>query len=174
MDTEQKGKPEDVVSRECIFTTMATEAAGLYNLLMSVSTAVLGGTLLFLERIASSPTKQSLWYLGLGWLMLLFCTVACAWVRWKNLESGRLVLENKIQDARKIDKINRWLTKFAIASLALGITLIGVFALINVVHKVNVAEKKALVLENEDKSVRINSDGGVIGNKSQGEKTTGK
>jgi len=146
VDTEKNNQ----VSKECIFTTIASEAAGLYNLLITLSTGMFGGTLLFLYRIAPSPTKKSLWFLGFGWGMLLFCTLACAWVRWKNLESGRLALEGKFEDARKVDKPNRMLTKLAIISLALGIAFIGIFAFTNIVHKVNVNERENKMVEEKN------------------------
>jgi hypothetical protein len=133
-------KKETEISKECIFTTIASEAAGLYNLLITVSTGMFAGTLLFLEGITPSPTKDSLWFLVLGWLMLLLCTLACAWIRWKNLESGRLALEGRFEDARKVDKPNRRLTKFAIISLGLGIAFIGIFGFVNVVQKINTNE----------------------------------
>ncbi len=146
MDAEKNNQ----VSKECIFTTIASEAAGLYNLLITLSTGMFGGTLLFLDRIAPSPTKKSLWFLGFGWGMLLFCTLACAWVRWKNLESGRLALEGKFEDARKVDKPNRMLTKLAIISLGLGISFIGIFAFVNIVHKVTVNERETKMVQEKD------------------------
>lgn len=151
MNSERNNKNESEVSKECIFTIIASEAAGLYNLLITVSTAVFGGTLLFLDRIAPSPTIESLWFLALGWLMLLLCTLACAWVRWKNLESGRLVLEGKSEDARKVDKPNRRLTNFAIISFGLGITFIGIFGFVNIVAKVNVNERSVNMVNDKDK-----------------------
>jgi hypothetical protein len=82
--------------------------------------------------------------------MLLLCTLACAWVRWKNLESGRLALEGKFSEARRVDKPNRWLTKLAVSSLALGIIFIGLFALTNLVEKVNVKERNIKMTDNKD------------------------
>lgn len=147
MDAEKNNQ----VSKECIFTTIASEAAGLYNLLITLSTGMFGGTLLFLDRIAPSPTKKSLWFLGFGWGMLLSCTLACAWVRWKNLESGRLALEGKFRDARKVDKPNRMITKLAIISLGLGIAFIGIFGFVNIVAKVNANERSVSMVEDKDK-----------------------
>jgi len=150
VNSEKNNQGKNEVSTECIFSTIASEAAGLYNLLITVSMGVFAGTLLFLDRIAPSPTRQSLWFLALGWLMLLLCTLACAWVRWKNLESGRLALEDRPEDARKIDKSNRMLTKFVIISLALGITFIGIFAFVNIVHKVTVNERETKMVQEKD------------------------
>ena len=110
----KNNEEKDSVSKQCIFKIIATEASGLYNLLITVSTGMLAGTLLFLEKIAPSPTKVSLLFLALGWIMLLFCTIACAWIRWNNLESGRFFLEGKFEDSRKVDKPNRMLTKLSI------------------------------------------------------------
>lgn len=151
VNSERNDKKESEVSKECIFTTIASEAAGLYNLLITVSTGMFAGTLLFLERIAPSPTRVSLWLLALGWLMLLLCTLACAWVRWKNLESGRLALEGKFEDARKVDKPNRMLTKFSIISLGLGIAFIGVFALMNIGNKVSIIERNIKMADEKEK-----------------------
>lgn len=158
MDAEKNNQ----VSKECIFTTIASEAAGLYNLLITLSTGMFGGTLLFLDRIAPSPTKKSLWFLGFGWGMLLFCTLACAWVRWKNLESGRLALEGKFEDARKVDKPNRMLTKLAIILLGLGIAFIGIFGFVNIVDKVNANERSRSMVEDKDKHDQEDSKEDII------------
>ena len=162
MNSERNNKKESEVSKECIFTTIASEAAGLYNLLITVSTGMFAGTLLFLDRIAPSPTRVSLWLLALGWLMLLLCTLACAWVRWKNLESGRLALEGKFEDARKVDKPNRMLTKFAIISLGLGIAFIGIFGFVNIVAKVNANERSVSMVEDKDKHEQEESKEDII------------
>lgn len=147
----KNNEEKDSVSKECIFKIIATEASGLYNLLITVSTGMFAGTLLFLEKIAPSPTALSLLFLGLGWLMLLFCTLACAWVRWNNLESGRFALEGKFEDARKVDKPNRLLTKLSIIALGLGIALIGIFAMVNILNKVNSIERNIkMVAENAE------------------------
>lgn len=158
MDAEKNNQ----VSKECIFNTIASEAAGLYNLLITLSTGMFGGTLLFLDRIAPSPTKKSLWFLGFGWGMLLFCTLACAWVRWKNLESGRLALEGKFEDARKVDKPNRRLTKLAIISLGLGIAFIGIFGFVNIVDKVNANERNVSMVEEKNKNEQEESKKDII------------
>ena len=151
MNSDNNEVKQDSVSKQCIFKIIATEAAGLYNLLITVSTGMLAGTLLFLEKIAPSPTTSSLLFLGLGWLMLLFCTLACAWIRWNNLESGRLALEGKFEDARKVDNPNRMLTKLSIMSLGLGIALIGIFAMVNILNKVNSIERNIkMVAENAE------------------------
>lgn len=150
-------KDKNEISRELIFETIVSEAAGLYNLLITVSTGVFGATLLFLDRIAPSPTKASLLCLALGWLMLILCTVACVWIRWKNLESGRMVLEGKFKEASDIDKPNRRLTKFAIFGLFCGIVLVAIFGFINIVHKGDINERNCKMCQNKEKPEKVQS-----------------
>ena len=151
MSADKETNDKDEISRECIFKTIVSEAAGLYNLLITVSTGVFGATLLFLDRIAPSPTKASLWCLALGWLMLILCTGSCVWIRWRNLESGRLALEGKFKEASDIDKPNRRLTKVAIFGLFCGITLVAAFGLINIVHKVDTNERTCKMCQSKEK-----------------------
>ena len=146
------GKSANGVSKEALLTTIASEAAGLYGLLITVSMAVFGGTLLFLDRITPSPTSGSLWLLGLGWLILLVCTLTCAWVRWNNLESGRMTLEGRVEDSKRIDKPNRMLTKLAIISLGVGIGSIGIFGMANIVNKVVANEGNIEMVEKKNGS----------------------
>ncbi len=151
MSPNEGSNNKNEVSKECIFESIVSEAAGLYNLLITVSTGVFGATLLFLDRIAPSPTKESLWFLGIGWLMLILCSCACVWIRWKNLESGRLALEGKFDEASKVDKPNRILTKLAIFWLILGITFVAIFGFINITHKAYINERNCKMCENKEK-----------------------
>jgi len=149
MPADNQTKETNQVSKEFIFGTIASEAAGLYNLLITVSTGVFGATLLFLDRIAPSPNIISLPFLASGWLMLILCTVWCLRIRWYNLESGRNALEDNFDAARKIDEVNRKLTKYAMWFLVLGLILTGIFGVINIVHKVKINERNVnMVQEN--------------------------
>jgi hypothetical protein len=152
MNTHDKTKDKDEISRECIFETIATEAVGLYNLQITVSTGVFGATLLFLERIAPSPTEASLLCLAFGWLILILCTGACVCIRWMNLESGRMALEGKSEEAQEIDKPNRRLTKFAIFALLSGIVLMVIFGFLNMVDTSYGNERTCKMCEPERKA----------------------
>ena len=82
---------QDDLSRreELIFSTIAQEAAGFYGLLLTLATSFLGATLVFVDRIAPNPQRWTLILLGLGWLSLIASVSLIAWVRWRNIESGR-------------------------------------------------------------------------------------
>lgn len=144
----------DTVSKECVFKTIASEASGLYNLLITISTGIFGGTLLFLEKIAPSPTILSLVFLFLGWCSLGISIVLCAVIRWKNIESGRMFLEDKIAEAREIDKPNRWRTVAAITTLITGMALVGCFGAVNMINRVNSAEGTEEVISEKGKTGR--------------------
>lgn len=128
---------EDKVSREVIFKTIVEEASGLYNLIMTLDTAVFGATLIFIEKIAPNPTRVSIGFLGLGWLSLILSIVCCLRVRWNNLESGRNALEGNFEEASKIDKPNRSWTKGAIYLIVIGIACIAIFGFLNIVSKIS-------------------------------------
>ena len=141
----------DTISKKVIFETIASEAAGLYNLLITIATGMFGATLVFLDKISPSPTRLSIVFLGLGWVMLIVCMLLCAWIRWKNLESGRFAMEGKFDEAKKIDRPNRVMTRLAILTLALGTSLLGAFGLANVVDKVCSKERNVKMCESPDK-----------------------
>jgi hypothetical protein len=133
---EDNTMAEDKVSREVIFKTIVEEAAGLYNLIMTLDTAVFGATLIFLEKIAPTPTKLSIVFLAFGWASLILSLVFCLWVRWNNLESGRHALEGDFKEAYKIDEPNRCWTKWAICLIVAGIAFIAIFGLLNIIFKI--------------------------------------
>lgn len=59
-------------------------------------------------------------------------------------------LEGKSEHSRKIDKRNRMLTKFTIISVGLGIAFIGIFAFVNIVHKVTVNERETKMVQEKN------------------------
>jgi len=82
---------DDITRRqELVFATIAQEAAGFYGLILTLATSFLGGTLVFIDRIAPSPARWTLALLGFGWLSLIASVSLIAWVRWRNIESGRM------------------------------------------------------------------------------------
>ena len=131
---KEKESPEEV--RRTIFTTAVSEAAGLYNVLLSIATGLFAGTLLFLEKVAASPVEESLILLGLGWTALLACMVLSVLIRWKNIESCRKALDKGYTEASRVDSLNRYLTRLAILCLCLGSVSVGSFAFWNVREKV--------------------------------------
>ncbi len=123
------------VSKDTILTVLATEAGGFYNLVITIASSFLGGSLLFIEKIALIPSNSSLYLLGLGWLALIGSIVAISFVRRLNLDSGWKALEEKFDEAKVIDAKTRKLSTGAIVLFSIGLFLIMLFGIINLVQK---------------------------------------
>ena len=126
-DTRQKNK----VSQEKLFETIVTEASGFYRSVLTVATAFLGGTLVFLKQMAPSPSPLSQAALGLGWFALIASVGCVIWVRRLNLDSGRHVLEGDIEAARRLDRRTRTLSNWAAGLLVAGMILLMLFGFLN-------------------------------------------
>jgi len=131
--TEAEGKDEKV-SKDTLFQSIVKEAGEFYNLILTVSSAFLGGTLIFLEKIAPNPVQCSLWVLYLGWVSLIGSIAISAYVRLKNLESGRLALEERYEDAQQLDRKKEWLSSLMTILMVAGVALITIFGIINLCH----------------------------------------
>lgn len=123
---------DDVDRRsELIFATIAQEAAGFYSLILTVASTFLGGTLVFIDRIAPDPVGWSLMVLAVGWLSLLLSVTLIAWVRWRNIESGRHAQDGIWDKVERQESVTRAMTKAAIGALVVGMLLVTVFGFVN-------------------------------------------
>ena len=119
--------------RKMAFEIVAKEAAGLYNMMLTVATAFLGGTLLFLEKfIAVSTFVPSIIILALAWLLICAAIIYIIRIRVLNLRSGTYFLTGRVDKAREIDNRNKRLTNIAVVTLGTGIFLLVVFGIVNV------------------------------------------
>lgn len=138
------------VSRSDIFASVVAEAGAFYRLLVTVVSSFLGGTLLFLDKICSDPPAISLVVLYIGWLALVVCIILVALVRAGNIRSGRMALESRFKEARKIDQRNRKQTTIATWSLAAGLSCIMVFGAITMSSNNAPGEQKEIKVSKED------------------------
>lgn len=123
------------VSKDTLFNSIVKEAGEFYNLILTVASAFLGGSLLFLEKIAPQPVKWSFCILGFGWLSLIISIGLAAYVRLKNLESGRLALEEKYEEAKKLDRKKECCTVCMMCMVLFGVLCITIFGMINLILK---------------------------------------
>jgi hypothetical protein len=123
-----------------LYTSMVKEADGFYKQMITISTALLGGSLAFFNYFFSSnKVFHSKWLLLLAWFFLIYQITILSWIRWQNVESHRHALEylkNKSEDynyekASKIAKRGRFFTKTAIISLMITFLLFAIFVYIN-------------------------------------------
>jgi len=128
----KQDEKQDSVSRDALFTVIAAEAAGYYRTITTVASAFLGGSLLFLDKLASRPSTLSLFVLGGAWICLIASIACTAWVRRKNLDSGWKALEQRFEDAQGIDKKTRGWSTVGIVSLIFGMCLLMIFGMMNV------------------------------------------
>jgi len=133
MGDDQK---DERVSKDALFDSIVKEAGGFYNLILSVASAFLGGSLLFLEKIAPKPVVWSLPILGLGWLALIVAIGLSAYVRLENLEAGRLALEGKYDEAKKLDRKKECCCIGMLWTLLIGVFLVAAFGLVNIIAKI--------------------------------------
>ena len=127
-----------MVSNEQLYAAMAKEANEIHKQVLTICTAFLGGTSVFLDKLYISEAKWTLVILFLGWAALTYPLVALAIVRWKNVESHRYIFnffkignEGELEKAASISKSGRVLTVSALASMTAGLILISVFTALN-------------------------------------------
>lgn len=130
------------VSIETLYNTMSKEADGTYRQMIAVCTAFLGGTLVFFEKLFIGDVWWSIYFLFTGWAALAYSLTVLCWVRWKNVEAHRHILEyfkssseKNYKRADSISKSGRKLMISAIVVMVVGVILIAIFAGINIYFK---------------------------------------
>lgn len=142
-DSEKKERHVgSTVPLERLYATMSEEAAGLYNQLITICTAFLGGTLVFFNKMFVGNVGWSLWLLFTGWAALTYPLAVLVLVRWQNVEAHRHALEyfknhveKEYDKAVSIPRKARIWTKSAIILMVVGLILIAVFTAINIFLK---------------------------------------
>jgi hypothetical protein len=136
MNNEQEHVVDDSFRKQ-LYATMAQEASGLYSQLLTICTAFLGGSLTFYEKLAPNPLPCSMLFLFLAWLSFIYSLLALIWVRWKNVEAHRMILESLKGDeclydkARKTAIKTRRVTNSIIVSIGFGMSFLALFVFIN-------------------------------------------
>jgi hypothetical protein len=152
---EQMSKVKETVSLDVIWQSMASEAAGFYKTIIVTASSFLGGSLLFMKDIAPNPLPITLGFLSLGWMALILSIILVAKIRWHNVESGRLVLEDQVAEAQKMDQKNRGRTNFSIYCLAFGMFFVMLFGIVNVSWEKKKESNMAKSQNNTEKRVLV-------------------
>jgi hypothetical protein len=124
-------EPNEKVSKDALFSSIVAEAQGLHRQMVTIAVTFLGGTLLFLEKIATEPTVFSMLFLILGWAALIASVALSSFVRLKNLDAGRYALEEKYDEAARIDRRKECLSIVTIWCFIAGISFITIFGIVN-------------------------------------------
>ena len=122
----------NVVSKTAIFQSITTEAGGFYTTVTTVASAFLGASLLFIDKFISGGSTPSLVLLGLSWISLVASLGCISYVRYLNLESGRLALEDNFKGAGVVDLRSRKVLTASLVCLIVGMTALVFVGLANV------------------------------------------
>ena len=146
------------VSSDKKFEVMATEAGGYYQTIVTIATAMMGGSILFLEKIAPHPIVWTIALLAMGWLALLGSIFLITDVRLNNLESLRHALECEYELAKTVDSHTRKASDLARWALVFGMLLIAGYGLLNLVLRNEPAGSKQHVVVEFSKGSMIDID----------------
>lgn len=126
--------PDDpsVVSKTVIFQSITTEAGGFYTTVTTVASAFLGASLLFIDKFITGGTTPSLVLLGLSWISLVASLGCISCVRYLNLQSGRLALEDNFERAGVVDLRSCKVLTASLVCLIVGMTALVFVGLANV------------------------------------------
>lgn len=126
--------PDDlnVVSRSAILQSITTEASGFYTTVTTVASTFLGASLLFVDKFLIVGTAISLAVLAVSWISLVASIACVAHVRFLNLRSGQLALQDKFDDAAAIDTRSGKFSTAAQWCLMVGMAALVVVGLANV------------------------------------------
>jgi len=136
------GEKEDI-SREALFNSIVESASQFYGRLVTVASAFLGGSLVFLERLSQHATPGSFVFLVLGWLFLVASIGLVVLVQRGNLESGRQALRGDTENASNIDRWTRRASSAAALFLVLGMSCLAAFGGWNI-YRSKVAQEKVM------------------------------
>lgn len=123
---------ENGVSKAALLQSITTEANGFYTQIATVASAFLGGSLLFMDKIAPVRGGASLPLLALGWFALVASIGCVVRLRHMNLLSGGLAMNKMYEEATRINKRTDRLSSLAQGSLIFGMALLVIVGIMNV------------------------------------------
>ena len=129
---EDQSKQHAHEIRKFVVENSASEAAAFYKLIVATASLFIGGTLVFRERIAPTPSTLPIVLLAVGTFSLSAAIVLVAMVRRSNVELARLALGGDYQRYDPIERRSRLWSSLSVVALALGmfiVALAGVSAL---------------------------------------------
>jgi hypothetical protein len=122
----------NVVPRSAILQSITTEASGFYTTITTVASTFLGASLLFVDKFLTAGTTFSLIMLAVSWISLVASIASVARVRFLNLKSGQLALQDKFDAANAIDIRSGRYSTSAQWCLIVGMAALVIVGLANV------------------------------------------
>ena len=132
-----KSKSDDGIV-PALYSTMIQEANNFYRQILTICSLFLGGSLALYDRFASSKMVSTSFLLFITWLLLVYSASIITIIRWRNVESHRLMIEYikdrdeaKYHKAARIHKMDKCLTVSSIVSFILALFSLSIFAFVN-------------------------------------------
>ena len=142
---------QNIVSKSAVLQSVTAEANGFYGAVVTVASTFLGGSLLFLEKFAPAESNWSIYIIGFGWIALAAAIGCIARVRFMKSAIGKAFLEDRHDDASKIDKQTALLSNLAQWLLIGGMVALVVVGIVNF-KQFTKAEKVEPVSNQNDQS----------------------
>ena len=131
MNEEHKN---NMIALDSFFKAQLKEAGELYQQLLTIATLFLGGSIVFMEKIAPNPKPPTLILIYIGWLALLISIVLLIVIRLNNIDTISLSVskdENEKNKGKNLEKINHIITRIMVIFLTIGLIFITIFGAIN-------------------------------------------
>jgi hypothetical protein len=122
----------NAVSKSAILQSITTEASGFYTTITTVASTFLGASLLFVDKLLTAGATFSLMVLAVSWISLVASIACVARVRFLNLKSGQLALQDDFAGAAAIDIQSGKFSTSAQWCLIVGMAALVVVGLANV------------------------------------------
>ena len=124
------------VSREKIFDALTSEAGSYYNMIYGLASALLGGSLLLIEKLITQVHWASIVFLlAPGWLVLAGAIFNILLIRERNIKSGNEALKLDFDAAEKYDKINQEMMDITKWLIGLGLLFLIAFGITNLLNR---------------------------------------
>jgi hypothetical protein len=143
----------NVVSKSTILQSITTEAGGFYTTITTVASTFLGASLLFADKFLTAGNAFALAALAVSWIALVSSIAFVAHVRFLNLKSGQLALQEKFDASDAIDKKGGKCSTLAQWCLIVGMAALVAVGLANVN---NLGKKEGTTMNNPNSNASQN------------------
>lgn len=144
----------NIVPKSAILQSVSAEANGFYGVIVTVASTFLGGSLLFLEKFVPARTGWTVIVMGIGWFALVGSIGCVARIRFMNLRSGKFALEDKHDEASRIDLHTDGLSNWSQWLLIVGMSALVVMGVLNFRQLTNEERKEKVSNQNPNTDLR--------------------
>jgi hypothetical protein len=146
----QMADDPNVVTKSAILQSVTAEANGFYGVIVTVASTFLGGSLFFVEKFALADTGWTVLIMGFGWIALVASIGCVARVRYMNLRSARMALQDRYDEASIIDAHTDTLSNWSQRLLILGMLALVLTGVLNFKQITRHEGKEKMINQNSE------------------------